>query len=387
MSGLENAIRSALARSERSNPEIRARIYQSARNALEAGLRKQEISDPETVAAQRHRLESTIHQIETEEREALRTRVSPATRGDTPAARNGTSDGDLSAVAGGDGRLGAAAQRPAGRDADSVQDIGGIRPSRDEGLLRAEGPVSGAKPSAAEGQPSGNADFRPERAAKGRRRRSRVFSFLLVVSTLVAAIGAAAWWIESSGLLLSPQERDSSVANPPATVSGEDFTGEDPLKRALDTQSRFSDAWRTVFMPGQNELLSAEPQGRFEVITTNEGPATRVTSSDPEREGAVRIEVAPDVLAEMAGKSSTIALAVEAGNGKPAQISIECEFPGLGECGRHRYTVSERTDVLFQVTFKGSASPSGAGHLYLNSDLTGTGTSLNLYAVRILPGE
>ena len=72
MSGLETAIRNALARSERANAEVRARIYQSARNALEAGLRKQEINDPETIAAQRHRLETTIHQIEAEERAASR---------------------------------------------------------------------------------------------------------------------------------------------------------------------------------------------------------------------------------------------------------------------------------------------------------------------------
>ena len=57
MSGLETAIRNALARSERANAEVRARIYQSARNALEAGLRKQEIHDRATITAQRHRLE------------------------------------------------------------------------------------------------------------------------------------------------------------------------------------------------------------------------------------------------------------------------------------------------------------------------------------------
>lgn len=71
MSGLETAIRNALARSERANAEVRARIYQSARHALEAGLRKQEINDPETMAAQRHRLEATIREIETEERARL----------------------------------------------------------------------------------------------------------------------------------------------------------------------------------------------------------------------------------------------------------------------------------------------------------------------------
>ncbi|MQW95096.1 biotin transporter BioY, partial [Sinorhizobium fredii] len=75
MSGLETAIRNALERSERSNAEVRARIYQSARQALENGLKKQEIEDPEIIAKQRHRLEAVIHAIETEERAALKARV------------------------------------------------------------------------------------------------------------------------------------------------------------------------------------------------------------------------------------------------------------------------------------------------------------------------
>ncbi|MFP5076587.1 biotin transporter BioY [Rhizobium sp. YIM 134829] len=73
MSGLETAIRQALERSDRTSPETRARIYQSARNALEAGLRKQNIVDATVVAQQRHRLETVIHGIEQEERIALST--------------------------------------------------------------------------------------------------------------------------------------------------------------------------------------------------------------------------------------------------------------------------------------------------------------------------
>ncbi|MHC2416358.1 hypothetical protein ACVMB2_000210 [Sinorhizobium meliloti] len=60
MSGLETAIRNALERSDRSNAEIRARIYQSARQALENGLQKQQIEDPEVISVQRQRLEAVI---------------------------------------------------------------------------------------------------------------------------------------------------------------------------------------------------------------------------------------------------------------------------------------------------------------------------------------
>ncbi|PLU73925.1 biotin transporter BioY, partial [Sinorhizobium medicae] len=67
MSGLETAIRNALERSDRSSAEVRARIYQSARQALENGLQKQQIEDPEVISVQRHRLEAVIRAIEMEE--------------------------------------------------------------------------------------------------------------------------------------------------------------------------------------------------------------------------------------------------------------------------------------------------------------------------------
>lgn len=381
MSGLETAIRNALARSERANAEVRARIYQSARNALEAGLRKQEINDPEAIAAQRHRLEATIHEIEAEERAAVtrapvrEVRVEPTVEArpepvlraerDVRSERTPGAEprGDVRPAAGGD-----------------TSDIGAIRPERGDGFAKVTGPATA---SATVNEAS---DFRPERVAKARKRRGRLFSFLLVVATLVAAFGALAWWVETSGLLRDLQN-GADDSTPPATVSGEDFSGEDPIKKALDTQSRFSADWRQVFSPGDTAKLSASAAGRFEAVSTNEGPAVRVTSTNPERDGAVRIEVSPDVLNEMGGKTSTVALTVQAVGDKPVQVSVECDFSSMGGCGRHRFTVSERTDLLFQVEFDRSLSPSEPGHILLNSDVTGGDASVNLYAVRIQPGE
>ena len=381
MSGLETAIRNALARSERANAEVRARIYQSARNALEAGLRKQEISDPETIAAQRHRLEATIHQIEAEERaghvvpQSREVRVDPAVEARPEpvahAERAARPEPALDAEPRIETERRVEAERPA------TGDIGAIRPERADGFGK------GGKPAAGAAQP---ADFRPERAAKPRRRRGRLFSFLLVVATLIAACGALAWWVQTSGLL--EELRNGTDNSPsPATVSGEDFSGEDPIKRALDTQSRFTADWRAVFAPADTAKLSAGPAGRFEAVSTNEGPAVRVTSSNPERDGAVEIAVSPEILSEMGGKTSTISMALQAVGDKPVQVTVECDFGTMGGCGRHRFTVSARTDILFQVEFGGSLSPSEPGHLLLNSDITGGDASVNLYAVRILPGE
>ena len=379
VSGLETAIRNALARSERTNAEVRARIYQSARNALEAGLRKQEINDAETIAAQRHRLEATIHQIEAEERAELTaaardTRLEPSMEArpepELRAERDVRPEPVLDTEARGEAR------RPA-----SAGDIGAIRPERSDGFSKDRKATASASGAASEAS-----DFRPERVAKARRRRGRLFSFLLVVATLIAAFGALAWWVETSGLL-NELQNGAEDSNPPATVSGEDFSGEDPIKKALDTQSRFSSDWRAVFAPADTAKLSAGSGGRFEAVSTNEGPAVRVTSTNPERDGAVLIEVAPEVLGEMAGKTSTVAMTLQSASDKPVQVTVECDFSTMGGCGRHRFTVSERTDILFQVEFDRSLSPSEPGHLVLNSDITGGDASVNLYAVRILPGE
>ena len=380
MSGLETAIRNALARSERANAEVRARIYQSARNALEAGLRKQEVNDPATITAQRHRLEAAIHQIEAEERAQLaaaqRTvRVEPAVDvRPEPVSRTGR-DMRAEPTLDADPRGDAAGPAAAG-------DIGAIRPEREDGFAAGTAPASAAETPGNAGKA---ADFRPERVTKARKRRGRLVSFLLVVATLIAAFGALAWWVQNSGLLAELQNGDNSA--PPARVSGEDFDGEDPLKKALDTQSRFSSDWRQIFSPGNTAALSAGSAGRFESISTSDGPAARLTSTDPDRDGAVRIEVSPEILREMGGKTSTIALTVQSAGDKPVQVAVECDFSTMGGCGRHRFTVSERTDILFQVEFDRSLSPSAAGHLLLNSDITGGNGGVNLFAVRVLPGE
>lgn len=413
MSGLEQAIRSALARAESGNPETRARIYQSARNALEAGLRKQEINDPEAIAAQRHRLEMTIRQIEAEQRAARKAAsLNPGAGAGQPAAaqqpfsvrpapapastppqptvepRSAGTGSHLRA----ERSEGLAGDRP---EADVTPELDQIRPERADGFgPTARGAATGKAQKPARGQPDpephGDADAivaASPRMAKAPKRRGRLFSFLLVVATLVAAVGTVAWWVQSSGLLLPPSERDGSVANPPQSVSGEDFPAGQPGGEALDTHNSFSADWREVFEPSDTGALSAESDGRYEPVSTDEGPAVRLVSTSADRKGVVAVAVAPDILQAMAGKTSTIALTVEPDNGKAAQVSVECDFGTLGSCGRHRFAVSDRTDLLFQVAFEGSLSPSAAGRLLINSDVTGAGAAVNLFAVRILPGE
>ncbi len=403
MNGLETAIKSALARSDRTNAEMRARIYQSARQALETGLRKQNINDPQILAEQRHRLEVLIHSIEQQERADL-------------AAAAAMSSADISLDVRGERREPAmdmpadiAPPRPATQRAPAA-DMGGLRAERaeapatassvdaglstmraerDDWLAGNERPV--ARPAGSDSRGAREADtpldIRPEKVVRQRKPRRRWFSRLFILITVLAAIGTGAWWVYSTGLLMTAEERDTSVPNPPPHAEAEDFS-EGPAVTPLDPQQNFSADWVPVFEPAQASEIKARANASVETIAASDGNAVRITSRSRDAGGEIEIAVPVSVMREMAGKTSTIALTMQAAGDKPVQISVDCDLNLLGKCARHRFTVNpEKSDVLLRVGFDQAMAPANPGKLIINGDVAGGGHPVNLYSVRILPGQ
>ncbi len=415
MSGLETAIRSALDRSDRANPEIRARIYQSARQALEAGLRKQDITDINVIAAQRQRLEATIREIEADERarpmqampvspELDAPHVSPsvlrsdarqaAARPQEPvmSVRGETRDPPMSAGP-------AVPPEPTSTElAAREDDFGDMRAGPADHL----GADSDVRPTA-DAPPPRSMNFKPVRAAV-RRKPRKFFSRLLVFCILLAFLGVGAWWIKTSGLLMSASRRDTSVPNPPAHVDSQDFSGNsndddtsdqddnsgpvNPGLATIDPQNSFSAEWLEVLKPTDAPKVTTGSQSKAENVSENEGPAVRLTSLSSGPDGSGSVEVPVNVLQQMAGKASTVALTLQSTSDAPTQITVECDFGSLGRCGRHRFTVSrQKTDSLFQVKFDRAMAPTGSGRLIINSDVDGKARGINIYAIRVLPGQ
>ncbi|OAP41180.1 biotin transporter BioY [Sinorhizobium glycinis] len=390
MSGLETAIRNALERSERSNAEIRARIYQSARQALENGLKKQEIEDPEIIAKQRHRLEAVIHAIETEERAALKARL--ATPVVSLADVKGKGDAAARASAGAAAPLRQepgfrAEAQPASPGDGGLGALGALRPERDGPMASTQPVTGGEKPAGAATSGSiapdlGVTDKRPRK-----RKGGRILSFVMVVATLAAAAGAGVWWVETNDLLKSPAERDTNVANPPAVVETEDFPAAAGLP-TLGAQEGFSGEWIEIFTSADAAAVKPSARASAEPFDDDGGERIRLTSAAASKEGEVAIEIPADVLAKVSGKSSTLALSVQALPGKTTEFSVECDFAALGACGRHRFTAhDERLDMLFKISFEGSRPPGSSGRLLINSDVSGAGNSLDLFAIRVLPRQ
>jgi hypothetical protein len=395
LSGLETVIKSALERSDRTNAELRARIYHSARQALESGLRKQNITDPEVIEDQRHRLETLIHEIEQQER-----------------ARLAVTEPSVDEIA-----ASAFSFDPDEPEAQDVPDVDSVRPPPTEtatgnlddafGGLRAErtdrghaeaAPLPRSAPALElrsepreepREQGGSGLDIRPEQVIRRRKRRGGLLSWLFIMLVLLASLGMGAWWAYTSGLFLTAAERDTSVPNPPPRAEEEDFLGQpQPTLGAPDTQQGFSDDWMPVFEPTQVASLQPRANANVDVVGTGDDRAVRILSRSGDADGTVSITFPVEVLREMAGKASTIALATKSAGDQAVQVSVECEFDRLGDCARHRFTVNpERGDILFRVTFDRSIAPSKPGKLIVNADLAGTGKGIDLYEVRVLPGR
>lgn len=406
MNGLETAIRNALERSDRTNAETRARIYQSARQALESGLRKQNINDVETVNYQRRKLETLIHEVELEERARLDMTVAPPDmaptplptqeRGAAPSVSTQMQEPTASTAASSSVRPQGGRAEPAfaavpARDARSSDRTIDRDPVFDEDLHAAPRDERDQSSDADGPMP----DMRSEAPLRKPRRRRGFFSRLFILVILLSSVGMAAWWVYSSDLLLTDAERDTSVPNPPPRAEEEDFNGTESAPQipqgpqALDSRGGFSDDWIDVFEPQQIAAIRPRANGTVDVVTaSDDGAAVRLGSRSGDADGAIEITVPAEVLRELAGRTSTIALTLQSADDKPVQISVDCDFSRLGACPRHRFTINpQRLDALFRVTFDSGMAPASAGRLVINADLSGGGRGVNLYAVRVLPGQ
>lgn len=400
MSGLETAIRSALDRADRENSETRARIYQSARQALETGLRKQNVDDPEQIAYQRRRLETLIHTIEAEERSRLNVQpAAPAADAPTRRMPSLAPFGQPGSDAQDAMRTPSAPVAPAGmaRQEPGFSDLPPVSTppaSRAEPAFAADWSQPAAV-GAVDRHPEAEGplpDMRSERAVAPRKRRG-IVARLTIAVILLASIGIALWWVAASGLLLTDAERDTSVPNPPPQVEAEDFAGAQGEGAALGPQAitsrgGFTEEWLEIFDPSRLSASRPGQDARVDVVMASDGEAVRLLSGKAGDTGSLAVEVPTEILNQMAGKTSTIALTLQSVDDKSVQIAVGCELPRMGECARHRFTINaQKIDVLFRLTSETGMSPSSPGQLIINGDISGAGRGVNIYSIRVLPGE
>ncbi len=262
------------------------------------------------------------------------------------------------------------APEPGGRTADG--------PSLD--MASPAGPAIAPEPTlAGSRRASAAAEVTPDRDE--RRARRRFPTGAVLGALFLAVIAGAAWWAVRSGLFHMPEGGQSA---PAAAGNGAEAPAEAgaPQKPGEADQTR---NWITVFAPSDPTHVSTPSDARAEVMQDDSGSFLRIRSGGSG--SAISFDVGQGVLERLAGKHAVFDIAARAEEGKDTQMSIDCNFGELGDCGRKRYAVGhDRNDYLFEVQFP-DKQPGAAGAIAVNSDVDKEGKSVDIYQIKVAISE
>jgi hypothetical protein len=358
LDAIEKAIRSAF---ERGNPEDRAyrvKVYRSAFAALERAIASSGDTQSEAAEARRKALKLRIVEIEAEFLPAEE--GGPARKPATPASAPAV-DPDLRHEAGEE------VQEPI---LDETEPEGAFAPRVEPGD-RDFMASSDAPP------PTGEKPQRRSRRSGRRGRRGRSFlASVLLTLVVLAAIVAGVWWLGNAGLDLLAGNPLSGADNPPKTVEQENFNSSHAAGSPAARET-----WITIFTPADPTTVTAPAAGKAEVKEEEGGKFLRIQSGSAGSEFA--FDVGPGVLEQIAGKHAVFDVVAHSEEGKQTEMSVNCDFGPLGDCGRKRYRVGhERNDFLFEIDLP-DKKPSGAGRIVVNPDLGGGGNPLDIVEIRV----
>lgn len=424
MKGIEAAIRKALSKPGMADPQQRQRVYESARKALANGIDQQGLGGTDRAARQAELLEGLIGRIE----DTFWAEPPPPDLGFDAEAGDDDPDGPDDLVSGDheappadefdvppppreQASLDRLDERPdpgfddgphaqTGRADPAFSDIPAperygepAAPDPDGAWEVESGRLDSIDIGAPEPVAGGRAPRRPHAAARAdqaaaidapragsKKRRRPIFAMILVTCLVIAFVGIGAVWVMVSGALQTPQQRDTSVPNPPATIDSEDFAG------LPSPDGAFSGDWIDVFTPRDAATVSGGEAAELDLLEDGGRDALRVVSRDAGAPGEVLFELGPGLLQSLAGGQSMVALTMRSSGDVPTQIYVRCVLPGGGDCGRHRFDVTyEAGDVIFSFDLSNAGAATEPAFLALNSDITGAGNGVDIYGIRIRP--
>ncbi|WP_054312403.1 hypothetical protein [Mesorhizobium sp. 1M-11] len=362
MDPIEKAIRNAFEKGDPDDRAFRERVYRSAFAALDRALLANPNVTVEVAMKRRKAMQAKIAEIESE--------FLPAVPGAAPEV-------DLDGEIGDRAPSSAAPSQPGGRVEPSLGAPGEAPRSRVLPVVPDIIPEGSLPPSAAEAALAGSLQVSPDRDTRRIGRRLPLTAIFFGV-TILALVGIGLWWAIQSNAFKTLEQLGQSPAQTP-TVSDEDYQPEGaPKLSGDDTQNR---NWINVFSPESPAQVATPSDAKAEVMKDESGAFIRVTSGASG--SAVSFDVGQGILEQIAGKKAVFDIIARAEDGKETQMSVDCNFGELGDCGRKRYVVgNERNEYLFDVQLP-SGRPGSAGTIAINSDFDKQGKSVDIYEIRV----
>jgi hypothetical protein len=375
LDAIEKAIRNALERGNAEDRAFRERVYRSAFAALDRALQANPGVTVEVAIKRRKAIQAKITEIESEFLPAV-SDVGP--QGDAPAVELGADSAP--AVETGqqapspavvvDGPVQSTSDAPRSRVLPVVPDIMPDATLPDAPAIDMSAPASAG--AATEVAPD-----RDERRIRGRR---LPLTAIFLTVTLLAAVGIGLFFAVQTGVFKTQAQLDTAPPQAPPTVDDDDFTPADsgPAKPGAADQAR---DWINVFSPTDASHVSAPSDAKAEVMKDDTGSFLRIRSGASG--SAISFDVGQGVLEKLAGKHAVFDIIARSEEGKETQISVDCNFGELGDCGRKRYAVGQQqNEYLFDVQFP-DKRPGSAGTIAINSDFDKQGKAADIYDIRV----
>ncbi|MCO6389870.1 hypothetical protein GTW25_02355 [Aliihoeflea aestuarii] len=348
MDGIEQAIRRALAKGNSEDRDFREKVYRSAFAALDRSLKERPELTVENAIKRRKALQATVKSIETEHMPALPPEpVAVAPVAVEPVRPVESFEPDLRAER----------HMPAGDEAPTLD-------SFDE-------------PRAAPRRRAAKLDT-PKPAGKKRRGGGRMLSFVTGLVILLVIIAGALWAFSSFGHLIGSDMRQIEAA----INESRGRTGTPPLSAdGVDPDA----GWTGIFQPQDIQLVSPAEDASAEAVEGESGAYMQIRSG---ASGApISFAVGQDLLQRFAGQRVVFAILARGIDGESTQISVECDFAAMGDCGRTRYDIGTAQDnYLFEIALPNTA-PGRGGSISITTDIAGEGRGIDVFAIRVRPAD
>lgn len=209
-------------------------------------------------------------------------------------------------------------------------------------------------------------------------RERKSYAKVLLWAVILVGIGMSIWWAVNFGPDLIKQKLGGSVPNPSETIESGSF-----LPPA-------GDGWITAFDPSENSgNIDASGRGTADLFQDNNRTFVRLASNEGSSRNTVRIKIPRGVVLPLKGKAATFELVLKNATDTPHQFALFCEFASMGNCGRKRFKAEKQVEAfIFDVLVNDIELPENEdAYISFNTDLTGTGKALDLYAIRVRSGS
>lgn len=405
MDAIEKAIRNAFEKGNAEDRAFRERVYRSAFAALDRALQANPNVTVEVAIKRRKAVQAKITEIESEFLPAVPAVGRPtdddaaAPAVEQPAGSEADADAEPQADAEPDAGADAepappevVVDGPAEPPASVARSASDAHPASDAPRSRVLPVVPDIMPEAAfpdapeidmSSPPSagdGDAEVMPDRDDRRVRGPRLPLTAIFLGVTLLAAAGIGLYFAAQTGVFKSAAELDTAPPQTPPTVEDDDFTPPGDTASPLSPGEAERD-WINVFSPSDPTLVSAPSDAKAEVMQDDSGSFLRIRSGASG--SAISFDVEQGVLDKLAGKHATFDIIARSEEGQETQISVDCNFGELGDCGRKRYAVGhERNEYLFDVRFP-DKRPGAAGTIAINSDFDKQGKSVDIYEIRV----